>query len=443
MDETYIDLEIERLRNALKVAEGGGKRKSTTGRFNVSKKLRVNLPITKRSRSSTVTPRSTKKVDTRTSRSRQVQPKKLTFGSGTNSRSTSRPPDLREAIRLVERLEADRKKFDLYHINKGKSLYEIDQMWKKRLDGKYKTKSRKVRHKNARTVLKKMPAGGKPYARGRKSTRKPKSAYRGAVMPRWAKGETKHILAGDGCDQAIATQSNTPLTNLAPGVQARDKHKEIVIGDYAHFSLNPIAQGNGQYQRNGRSVDGTYLRIQGHIFNAAGNHGTAATEDNVGNTAFQKAYVRMLVLAVKGNTTTTQSGPGGNELRGKAALNMTNLFKRIDGSITGFAKAADEATAVASVRTLQLPVNKTNYTVLSDTKMPLASTNESFGSSDRLFDLKIPLKQKTVWATEQADTFEKNQIVFVVMTVDPHCNNTVPTEKIHLEFESKYSYKDF
>jgi len=419
MADMDIDLEIERLRHALRRSERGIKRKSVTGRFDVSKRFRVKLPISKSPRSITATPRSTKKLDTRTSRSRQMQPRKLTFGSGTNSRSPSRPPS--KSPILKHKFASDKNSNFVTSIQ-----------------------SRKVRHKNARTVLNKMPAGGKSYARGRKSTRRPKSAYRGAVMPRWAKGETKHILAGDGCDMNIATQSNTALTNLAPGVEPRDKHKEITIGDFAHFSLNPIAQGNGQYQRNGRSVDGTYLRIQGHIFNAAGNHGAAEAGDNVGSSAFQKAYVRMLVLAVKGNSSNTQDGPGGQyDVRGKAALNMSNLFKRIDGSITGFAKATNEATAVASVRTLQLPVNKTNYTVLSDTKMPLASTNESFGSSDRLFDLKIPLKQKTVWATEQADTFEKNQIVFVVMTVDPHCNNTVPSEKIHLEFESKYSYKDF
>ena len=279
-----------------------------------------------------------------------------------------------------------------------------------------------------------------------KTGKKPKGAYRGQLMPRWAKGETKHILAGDGCDETIATQTNTALTGQATGIAARDKHKEITIGNYAHFSLNPVAQGVGQYQRNGRSVDGRYLRIQGHIFNAAGQHGAVSTDDNVGSGGYQKAYVRMLVLAVKGNTNTTGSGTGpdgtSSTVRGKAPLNMDNLFKRIDGSITGFAAATNEAEAVKSVRSLQLPVNKSLYTVLSDQKFQLASTNESFGSNDRLFDLKIPLKQKTVWASAEADTYEKNQLVFVVMTVDPHCNNTVPSEKIHLEFESKYSYKD-
>jgi hypothetical protein len=330
----------------------------------------------------------------------------------------------------------------------NKAMYNLlTPSSKKKVSFATTLKSRKVRHNNARKVLNKMPAGGKPYARRRMTSRKPKGAYRGAVMPRWAKGETKHILAGDGCDEDIATQTNTALTGTATGISSRDKHKEIVIGNAAHFSLNPIAQGSGQYQRNGRSVDGTYLRIQGHIFNAAGAHSSVGTDDNVGGAGTnQKAYVRMLVLAVKGNTNTGGSGlgpSGGVDVRGKAPLIMSNLFKRIDGSITGFTAATNETSAVASVRTLQLPVNKALYTVLADQKMQLASTNESFGSSDRLFDLKIPLKQKSVWASAEADTFEKNQLVFVVMTVDPSCNNTIPTEKIHLEFESKYSYKDF
>ena len=410
--DTVQDAELDELRIRLARMEGRNKRKSAKGSFSVKKKLRV-APTLKRMRSTGVTPRTAKKADMRTSRSRQMQPRKL-FGSLTNSRSSSRPRTMNIDTPLTKSVQY--------------------------------TQSRKVRHNNARLVLNKMPRGGKPYARGRQSMRKPKGAYRGAVMPRWAKGETKHILAGDGCVEGIATQTATALVGEATGVTARDKHKEIVIGDFAHFSLNPIAQGSGQYQRNGRSVDGTYVRIQGHIFNAAGQHGDAAAGDNVGNTGSQKAYVRMLVLAVKGNTNTGGSGigpSGDTDVRGKAPLVMSNLFKRIDGSITGFAAATDETTAVASVRTLQLPVNKSLYTVLSDQKMQLASTNESFGSSDRLFDLKIPLKQKSVWASAEADTFEKNQLVFVVMTVDPSCNNTIPNEKIHLEFESKYSYKDF
>ena len=85
-----IDEEIDRMRIALARMERGGKRKSVSGRFSVGKRLRV-APITKRMRSTGVTPRTAKKFDTRTSRSRQMQPRKLSFGSETNSRSASRP----------------------------------------------------------------------------------------------------------------------------------------------------------------------------------------------------------------------------------------------------------------------------------------------------------------------------------------------------------------
>jgi len=403
--------DIEDAYARLKRMEGINKRKSAIGKFSVKKKLRIALP--KRLRSTSVTPRTIKKMDTRTSRSRQMQPRRLTFGSGTNSRSASRSKSVNIDTPLIKSVQY--------------------------------TQSRQVRHKNARTVLNKMPRGGKPYSGGRKSMRKPKGAYRGAVMPRWAKGETKHILAGDGCAETIALQTSS-LSGAATGVSARNASKEIVIGNVAHYSLNPVAQGSGQYQRNGRSVDGTYVRIQGHILNAASAHTTGGTD--VVNSGNQKAYVRMLVLAVKGGVGSSGAGVGPDgavyaNTRGKAPLSMANLFKRIDGSVTGFTAATDGATAVASVRSLQLPVNKSLYTVLSDQKMQLASSAESFGSSDRLFDIKIPLKQKTVWASAEADTFEKNHLVFVVMTVDPSCNSTLPTEKIHLEFESKYSYKDF
>lgn len=272
-------------------------------------------------------------------------------------------------------------------------------------------------------------------------------------MPRWAKGETKHILAGDGCDEAIATMTNDKLGSTDTGVASRNVAHEILIGDKAHFSLNPILQGTGEYERNGKSVNGTYLRIQGHMLNTAGQHGTLsdATDEgaqNVTGSAGQRAYVRMLVLAVKGQSVqgtdaSTGQGADNNLGRPRAPLIMSQLFKRIDGSVTGFTKATDAITATASVRSLQLPVNKQLYTVLADQKMQLASTAESFGSSDRLFDLKIALKQKTEFGNDRADSFSKNQLVFVVMTVDPACNNVVPTEKIHLEFESKYSYKDF
>jgi hypothetical protein len=316
-----------------------------------------------------------------------------------------------------------------------------------------KAKPRKVRHKNARTVLNKMPAGGKPYAKRRKSMRKPKGAYRGAVMPRWAKGETKHSLMHDGSYSGATGAPNTstlaPLT--ASGlVQAKVKGGELVcgLGTIKSWCMNPCAQGTDAVSRNGRSIDGTYLRIQGHVRN---------------RDASNKAYVRMMVLAVKGgNTSQVAAVTGDNAVAAytatRAVFNTSNLFKKIDGTIVGFDTASTtDASGVARVRSLQLPVNKSLYTVLADQKMQLANTTESFGSSDRLFDLKIPLKQKTKFYDGNAASFETNQIVFVMYSVDPTCADapvavsagtvtngiTTGATGLPLEFESKYSYKDF
>jgi hypothetical protein len=96
-----------------------------------------------------------------------------------------------------------------------------------------KANSRKVRHKNARKVLKKMPAGGKPYARGRKSMKKPKGAYRGAVMPRWAKGETKHVLYQDSQADLSAAAGTT---DSVVAVGASDIHASLNIGDIKQWS---------------------------------------------------------------------------------------------------------------------------------------------------------------------------------------------------------------
>jgi hypothetical protein len=286
--------------------------------------------------------------------------------------------------------------------------------------------TREVRHKNARSKLNKMPRGGKPYARGRQSMRKPKGAYRGAVMPRWAKGETKHILAHDG--MASGT-SNAPVTttcaqltkaNLLSAI-AHTGETALQLGKIESWCLNPCPQGNEQTSRNGRSVDGTYLRVQGHIRN---------------RDAQNKAYVRMMVLAVKGG-----------QKDGKAAFNEGTLFKKIDGTVVGYDETEGTGDGSKRVRSLQLDVNKQMFTKLYDQKMQLASTNESFGSSDRLFDAKIPLKQKTKFFDEHAASFENNQLVFVVYTVDPTCADAkvalTNTTGIALEFESKYSYKDF
>lgn len=386
--DAEIDAEIDRLRIALGRMEGKNKRKSAKGSFSVKKKLRV-APITKRMRSTGVTPRTAKKSDTRTSRSRQMQPRKL-FGSETNSRSSSRPRKMDIDTPLI------------------KSVQYIQ--------------SRKVRHKNARTVLNKMPAGGKPYARGRKS----KTSYRGAVLPRIFKGETKHVLVHDGMYSGVTNAPNTSTcaeltkSNLS-NVSAHAGETVLGLGTLSSWCLNPIPQGNEATARNGRSVDGTYLRVQGHIRN---------------RDAANKAYVRMMVLAIKGG-----------QADGKAKFNVDTLFKKIDGNVVGFDDADGTGKGSARVRSLQLPVNKQMYTVLYDQKMQLAHTGESFGSSDRLFDAKIKLKQKSKFFDEHSASFESNQLVFVIYTVDPTCADSKvavsTTTGIPLEFESKYSYKDF
>ena len=158
---------------------------------------------------------------------------------------------------------------------------------------------------------------------------KPKGAYRGAVMPRWAKGETKHILWRD--DQAKLTDAAG--TTAAPVAAAETGiHETLDIGDIQSWSLNPIQQGNARNQRNGASVDGTYLRIQGHLHNISSINKDAMTEAGSGTDAKQRAYVRMLVLAVKGGR-----GTGHATLdRPKANLDITQLFKKIDGTIVGF-----------------------------------------------------------------------------------------------------------
>ena len=413
--DSIQDAEIERMRIALARMEGKNKRKSVKGSFSVKKKLRA-APITKRMRSTRVTPRTAKKPDTRTSRSRQMQPRQLAFGSVSRSRSISRPKSMNIDTPLIKSVQY--------------------------------TQTREVRHKNARSKLNKMPRGGKPYANRRMTSRKPKGAYRGSVMPKWAKGETKHALMHDGAYSGATnapvttTCASLPAANLASG-KAKTDESNVGLGTINSWCLNPVAQGTDQVSRNGRSIDGTYLRIQGHIRNRDENN---------------KAYVRMLVLAVKGGQTQPVSGEANTA---KALYSHSNLFKKIDGTIVGFDEGSTAGVSgVSRVRSLQLPVNKALYTVLADQKMQLATTNESFGSSDRLFDLKIPLKQRTKFFDGDAASFESNQIVFVLYTVDPTCadtplevsdgsdqggvgtTGTVPTG-LPLEFESKYSYKDF
>lgn len=412
--DSVQDAELDELRIRLARMEGRNKRKSARGSFSVKKKLRV-APITKRMRSTGVTPRTAKKADTRTTRSRQIEARNLSsrFDSATNSRSGSRPAQGRMDPVLRAILSGNNKPYE-------KEIKRI------------KANSQKVRHKNARSKLNKMPRGGKPYAKRRMTSRKPKGAYRGAVMPRWAKGETKHILVNDQC--TTVDPATTHASKSDPFIANSDE-TELDIGELKAWSLNPCLQGNDITQRNGRSVDGTYLRIQGHIRNAQDGTGT--------NT--NKAYVRMLVLAVKGgqtaSVTVSNSVAGGTA---KAAFNQSSLFKKIDGSIVGFEAGSDGGDGAKRVRSLQLPINKTLYTVLADQKMQLASQGESFGSSDRLFDLKIPIKQRTVFGTsDDSSSFEKNQLVFVVYSANPRCDDGLVSNALPLEFESKYSFKDF
>ena len=232
-------------------------------------------------------------------------------------------------------------------------------------------------------------------------------------------------------DQCLTVDpATTHATKGAPLVTNGDE-TELHIGELKAWSLNPCLQGNDITQRNGRSIDGTYLRIQGHIRNQQGDSGS-------------KAYVRMMVLAVKGGQTAannTDTFSGGTP---KAAFIQSNLFKKIDGSIVGFEPGEAPGDGARRVRSLQLPVNKTLYTVSADQKMQLATTGESFGSSDRLFDLKIPIKQRTVFGiSSDSSSFEKNQLVFVVYSADPKCTDTMVSNALPLEFESKYSFKDF
>ena len=398
------------------------------------------LELRERGRSVTRTPtsqRRRKHAPPRTpaqrgrSRSRTAQPRQLRYKSETNSRSASRPGQGRMDPVLSALLSGNTQPYE-------SALKRI------------KANSQKVRHKNARSKLNKMPRGGKPYARGRKSMKKPKGAYRGAVMPRWAKGETKHVLYQDS--QADLSSAAGTTDAVIPA-SATDIHATLNIGDIKQWSLNPIAQGHTRTDRNGASVDGTYLRIQGHLANMGTTNpdNMNVDHDGDGSTAAialasekQRAYVRMLVLAVKGGRGTGHADAD----RPKANFEKTQLFKKIDGTIVGFDESVAAGNAAARMRTLQLGVNKGTYTLLADRKFELSSSSEGFGASDRLFDMKMPLKQRTTFADEHVDSWEKNQLVFVVMTVDPNMSDAaIGTSSragaIQLEFESKYSYKDF
>lgn len=381
------------------------------------------------------------------SRSRGTTGKQLSFRSPSNKASQY----YREAVKVTSAPKDERTKFDVYHLNKGKSLDEIDRLWARRKSGKYKLKTRKVRHKNARSTLKKMPRGGKPYA---KSTRRPKgkAGYRGVVTPKWMKGETKHVLVTDGAKNDLGlTAAGKVYTadeyRSAVALYTND-HSTMDIGSIAAWSLNPVGQGLTREDRNGQSIDGTYCRIQGHIHNVSKDATNSGDATSIGGK--QRCYVRMLVLAVKGGRGTGSDRPVAN-------FDKEQLFKKIDGSVAPFdTTLGTTGKASARVRSLQLGVNKAYYTLLADRKFELSGSEEGFGSSDRLFDFKIPLKQKTTFSDGHVDSWEKNQIVLVAMTVDPNMNDSVlavdgsgnPTadgrrSAIQIEFESKYSYKDF
>jgi len=367
-----------------------------------------------------------RKVSRVRSRSVGTQPMQLSYPSMSKSRSPARPGQGRMDPVLSAMLSGNYKPYE-------DALKRI------------KANSRKVRHKNARKVLKKMPSGGRPYAKRRP---KGKAGYRGVVTPKWMKGETKHILVTDnghataalGLTAAGATKTATEYRTLVSGYS--DDHSTMNIGAIAAWSLNPVGQGLTREDRNGQSIDGTYCRVQGHIHNVS-NNGTGSIQ----SAGQQRAYVRMLVLAVKGGRAVGVAGTAGRPI---ANFDKAQLFKKIDGSVVGFDDSVAGGKASARVRTLQLGVNKSYYTLLSDRKYELSGTSEGFGSSDRLFDIKIPLKQKSTYADEHVDAWEKNQIVLVCMTVDPNMNDTVidasgdaRKDAIQLEFESKYSYKDF
>lgn len=394
--------------------------------------------VGKRGRARSRTPSTRKRFDRAPSRAKGMQPRRLTFSSArTRSRS-------RSASEPRKKLSGKAAFFAL--SPPGQSPAETERRWRKTAQGKRNQanvnrllKTRKVRHKLTRKHARKiMPRGGKPYTRP-----KGKKGYRGAVMPRWAKGETKHVLIQDGHISGgsgqVSTTSPAGVTTLASPASGAQTFN---IGTINSWCLNPVKQDTGRGERNGASVDGTYLRIQGHIHNVSN---TAHADDSASAAGKQRAYVRMLVLAVKGgrdaNTTSGVTRP-------RALFSTTNLFKKIDGSLVGFSETITDASE--RVRTLQLGVNKQAYTVLADRKYELSGAQEGFGASDRLFDLKMKLKQRTTWQDAKIDNFEKNQLVFVLMTVDPSMDTTTISnaadsrkDAIQIEFESKYSYKDF
>jgi len=395
----------------------------------------------KRGRSSSRTPAARKRTDRAPSRGRAMQPRKLTFSS-VRTRSRSRSAS-------QSRKKQAWGKAAYFAARKNLPSNVVEAMWRNTAQGKRnqatlnKLKTRKVRHK----LTRKMPR----YSKRRTTTRrKPykKRGYRGAVMPRWAKGETKHILAHDNCT-TLAGVSGGDVGTVVSGVDPVDAHTLMALGEIKAWTLNPVQQGTSKVQRNGASVDGTYLRIQGHIHNTLTRDGGAQHQSATSSGG--RAYVRMLVLAVKGQAGSTEAQP-------KASFFKENMFKKINGAVVGFDTGSATGDGSKRVRSLQLPINRSAYTVLADMKHELSAIDEGFGASDRLFDKKIKLKQRTTFSDGACNTFEKNQLVLVMYTVDPQmrdtkvaeyeldANNAVTTtvsKGVGIEFESKYSFKDF
>ena len=408
----------------------------------------------KRGRSRSRTPATRKRADRAPSRARAMQPRRLTFSSvrtRSRSRSASLPP---------KKLTG---KAAFFAARKNLPFVVKEAMWRQTAQGKRnqatldKLKTRKVRHnltrKMARYSKRRTTARRKPYK---------KRGYRGALMPRWAKGETKHILAHDNCTTLAGTAGGTINAGFSGIDGVNSTHSSIALGDIAVWTLNPVTQGNSKTQRNGASVDGTYLRIQGHIHNTLTRDNVdtsvAANTHQSATASGGRAYVRMLVLAVKGQSAVSSTGAVITD-QPRASFVKENMFKKINGDIVGFDTGTSSGAGSKRVRSLQLPINRSAYTVLADMKHELSAIDEGFGASDRLFDKKIKLKQRTTWSDSACNTFEKNQLVLVMYAVDPQMRDshvatyeltsggdalTSTVERgVGIEFESKYSYKDF
>merc|ERR1712072_1331371 len=110
---------------------------------------------------------------------------------------------------------------------------------------------------------------------------------------------------GDGCTLSTAARDTTAKqtesgTYSLPAC-VHGSSKKLNIGALQSYVLNPCPQGNDRAERNGRSIDGTYLRVQGHLHNKATR---SAADANIQ----QRAYIRMLLLSVKGGSVPFESG---------------------------------------------------------------------------------------------------------------------------------------